>query len=132
MTNSAMAGWPATPTGKVRDTGTCFLLMIVTLGFYSLYWYYRVHREIQEHSGTGIGGPIALVLAIFVSPVMPFLSSNEVGNLYDRRGQTAPVSAITGLWPLLLGWFFLIGYIVWFVKTNDALNNHWRSLGAQG
>ena len=119
------------PIGQVRSTGTCILLTIVTLGFYTWYWYYKTHEEMKQHTGEGIGGGVALVLAIFVSIVMPFLSSNEVGNLYARRGQAKPVSAVTGLWFLLLGWFFFVGAIVWFVKTNGALNNYWRSLGAR-
>ncbi len=119
------------PIGQVRSTGTCVLLTIVTLGFYTLYWYFKTHEEMKRHSGTGIGGGVALILAIFVGIVMPFLSSNEVGGLYERRGQAKPVSAITGLWALLLGWFFFVGLIVWFVKTNGALNAYWRSLGAR-
>jgi hypothetical protein len=119
------------PVGKVRDTGTCFLLTIVTLGFYSLYWYYKTHEEMRRHSTNGLGGGIALLLAIFVGIVMPFLNSNEVGQLYSRRGQKPPVTALTGLWVLLLGWFFFVGLIVWFVKTNGALNAYWRSLGAR-
>jgi len=122
---------PMAPVGKIRDTGTCFLLMIVTLGIYSWVWYFKTHDEMKRHTGTGIGGGIALVLAIFVSIVMPFLSSNEVGHLYERRGQKPPVTALTGLWALLLGWFFFVGLIVWFVKTNGALNAYWRSLGAR-
>ena len=124
---------PATvaPLGKVRETGTCVLLTIVTLGFYTWYWFYKTHDEMKQHSGTGIGGGVALILAIFVGVVMPFLNSNEVGGLYERRGQARPVSAVTGLWVLLLGWFFLVGLIVWFVKTNGALNDYWRSLGAR-
>jgi hypothetical protein len=119
------------PVGKVRDTGTCILLTIVTLGFYTWYWYYKTHDEMRQHSGNGLGGGVALVLAIFVGIVMPFLTSNEVGDLYERRGHARPVSAATGLWALLLGWFFFVGLIVWFVKTNGALNAYWRSLGAR-
>jgi hypothetical protein len=119
------------PLGKVRDTGTCVLLTIVTLGFYTWYWFYKTHDEMKQHSGTGIGGGVALILAILVGIVMPFLSSNEVGGLYERRGQARPVSAVTGLWALLLGWFFFVGLIVWFVKTNGALNEYWRSIGAR-
>ncbi|HEY0948608.1 DUF4234 domain-containing protein [Nocardioides sp.] len=122
----------AGPIGEVRSTGTCILLTIVTLGFYSWYWYYKTHDEMKRHTGEGIGGAVALILAIFVGIVNPFLSSNEVGKLYQRRGQQAPVTAITGLWFLLLGWFFLVGAIVWFVKTNNALNEYWKSVGAQG
>jgi hypothetical protein len=125
------AGLATAPVGKVRDTGTCFLLMIVTLGIYGWVWYFKTHDEMKRHTGTGIGGGIALLVGIFVGIVMPFLSSNEVGHLYERRGHKAPVSALTGLWALLLGWFFFVGIIVWFVKTNGALNAYWRSLGAR-
>jgi uncharacterized protein DUF4234 len=127
-TQSISAG----PIGQVRSTGTCVLLTIVTLGFYTWYWYYKTHDELRRHSGTGLGGGVALILAIFVGIVMPFVTSNEVGGLYERRGQARPVSAATGLWALLLGWFFFVGLVVWFVKTNGALNDYWRSLGAQG
>jgi len=117
------------PVGQVRETGVCFLLMIVTLGFYSFYWYFKTHDEMKRHTGAGVGGGIALLLAIVVGIVMPFLSSNEVGQLYSRRGQKPPVTAITGLWVVLLGWFFFVGLIIWFVKTNRALNEYWQSLG---
>jgi len=80
------------------------------------------------HTGDGLGGGLALLLALLVGIVMPFLTASEVGRLYERRGQRPPVTGITGLWILLP----LVGAIVWFVKTNGALNTYWRSLGAQG
>jgi hypothetical protein len=85
----------------------------------------------KRHSGVGLGGGVALILAIFLGIVMPFFTPSEVGGLYERRGQAPPVSAVTGLWALLLGWLFFVGLIVWFVKTNGALNAYWRSLGAR-
>jgi uncharacterized protein DUF4234 len=119
---------PVGTVGKIRSTGTCILLTIVTLGIYSLVWYFKTHDEMKQHSGTGIGGAIALILGLFVGIAMPFLTAHEVGGLYQRRGQAEPVSAVTGLWVLLP----IIGSIIWFVKTNGALNAYWRSLGAQG
>ena len=123
----AHAGAPGMmPIGTVRSTGTCILLTIVTLGIYSWVWYFKTHEEMKQHSGTGLGGAVALILAIFVGPVMVFLTPHEIGGLYERRGQEKPVSAVTGLWILLP----LIGAIVWFVKSNGALNSYWRSVGA--
>jgi hypothetical protein len=119
------------PIGQVRSTGTCILLTVLTLGFYSWYWYFKTHEEMKRHSGVGLGGGVALILAIFLGIVMPFFTPSEVGGLYERRGQAPPVSAVTGLWALLLGWLFFVGLIVWFVKTNNALNAYWRSLGAR-
>ena len=127
----AYAAQPVTmPIGTIRSTGTCILLTIVTLGIYSLVWYFKTHEEMKQHSGTGLGGAIALILGLFVGVVMPFITAGEVGGLYERRGQARPVSAHDGA----VGSF---SYpcrrsIVWFVKTNGALNEYWRSVGAQG
>jgi hypothetical protein len=118
------------PLGEIRSTGKCILLAIVTLGIYSWFWYYSVHEEMKRHkNGDGLGGGLALVLTIFVGIVMPYITSDEVGKLYERRGQPKPVSALTGLW-YFPGIFILVGPIVWFVKTNHALNEYWASLGA--
>jgi hypothetical protein len=117
--------------GKVRGTGKCILLTVVTLGIYPIVWYYQTHEEMKQHSGQGLGGGIALVLALFVGIAMPYITSSEVGGLYERRGQAKPVSGLTGLW-YFPGIFLLgIGPIVWFVKTNGALNAYWSSLGAR-
>lgn len=120
---------PQPTVGKVRGTGTCILLAFVTFGIYPIVWYYKVHDEMKRHSGEGIGGAVALILALFVGIVMPYLTSSEVGGLYERRGMRRPVSGATGLW-YFPGIFILVGPLVWFVKTNGALNGYWRSLGA--
>ena len=122
----------ARPLGKVRTTWICVLLTFATLLLYPFYWFYATHDEMKRHTGRGVGGPIALVLAILLGIVSPFLSSHEVGRLYERSGQRLRVTAVTGLWFLLLGWLFLVGVIVWFVKTNEALNAYWRCFGVEG
>lgn len=109
--------------GKVRGTGFGIAIYIVTLGIYGWYWFFKSHDEMKRHSGQGIGGAIALLLAILAGIVMPFVTSHEVGKLYEARGQEPPVKAITGLWILLP----IVGAIVWFVKTNGALNDYWKS-----
>jgi hypothetical protein len=84
----------------------------------------------RRHSAQGLGGGVSLLIAFFVGFVSPFLVSAEVGQLYQRRDLQRPVGGATGLW-CLLGMFILIGPIIWFVKTNNALNAYWRSLGVR-
>src|SRR3954452_13248666 len=108
----APAQWarPAGPLGRIRPTGIAILLCIVTLGIYTLVYYYQTHEEMKRHSGDGLGGGLALVIALFVGIVSPSLLSNEVGTLYERTGRAKPVSAVTALWLLLP----IAGPIVWF------------------
>jgi uncharacterized protein DUF4234/cytochrome b/b6/petD-like protein len=118
------------PLGRTRSTGVCILLTVITFGIYPLFWYYAVHEEMKRHTRNGLGGGLALVLAFFVGFVMPYLTSSEVGNLYTARGQHPPVSGATGLW-YFPGVFLIVGPLVWFVKTNGALNAYWRSCGVR-
>ena len=122
-------GRPLGPTGKIRSTWAVIGLNIITLGIYSLYYYFATHEEMKRHSGEGVGGALGLVIAIFtLGLVTPFLFPNEVGNLYARQGRPRPVTATTGLW-VLLGSFIIVGPLVWLIKTNGALNAYWRSMG---
>jgi hypothetical protein len=121
---------PHGPIGQVRGTGVTILLFVVTLGIWGFVYYYQTHEEMKRHSGEGLGGVLALVLSIFIGIASPYLLSHEVGGLYERRGQRKPVSGVTGLW-VFPGIFLLVGPIIWFVKTNGALNAYWRSLGAR-
>ena len=52
----------------------------------------------KRHSGQGLGGGLALLLAFFVGFVMPYLTSNEVGDLYERSGRASrcPASPACG------------------------------------
>lgn len=127
-----VGGWPehydapAGPVGKERSTGLGLLLFVVTFGIYGLYWYFVVHDEMKRHTREGLGGPIALLIAVVVGPASPFFTSHEVGRLYERRGQEPPVDGLTGLW-VVPGFLLLVLPIVWFVKTNGALNAYWRT-----
>ncbi|CCH78970.1 conserved membrane hypothetical protein [Nostocoides japonicum T1-X7] len=118
------------PVGKIRSTGVCILLTLVTFGIYPLYWYFSVHDEMKRHSGQGIGGGLALLITFLGGVVTPFLTSSEIGNLYRSRGLPAPVSGATGLW-YFPGAFIVVGPLVWFVKTNGAINNYWRTVGTR-
>jgi Domain of unknown function (DUF4234) len=117
----------AGPIGKVRSPLVVLLLSIVTLGIYGLYYYYKVFQEMKDYSGEGLGGILGLLLSLFCGIVTVFLLPAEVGNLYSREGQKAPIGAVTGLWILLpiLGGFILL----W--KVQGRLNDFWRAKGAK-
>ncbi len=124
-------GAVAGPHGKIRGTGVCILLAVVTFGIYAVVWTYSVHEEMKRHTGRGLGGLVAALLQLFVGIVMPYVTAAEVGALHEARGRQKPVSGATGLW-YFPGIFILVGPLVWFVKTNGALNDYWRSQGVQG
>jgi hypothetical protein len=121
---------PAGPIGQVRSTGLQILLFIVTLGIWGFFYFFQTHEEMKRHTGEGLGGVIALLINIFAGIASPYLLSHEVGQLYERRGWPRPVSALTGLW-FFPGMLILVGPLVWFIQTNSALNDYWRSVGAR-
>jgi len=121
---------PMGPVGRVRNTWAVMGLSIITLGIYSLVYYYLTHEEMKKHTGEGLGGGIALLISFFVGFVSPFLLSHEVGNLYARHGRPQPVTALTGLW-VIPGFLIVVGPFIWLFQTNGALNDYWRSVGAR-
>src|SRR5829696_3635573 len=104
----AQYGPPQGPIGQIRPTGMIMLLFFVTLGIWSLVYYFQTHEEMKRHTGEGVGGVIALVIAIIFGLINPFLLSHEVGQLYARQGKEPPVSALTALW-FFPGIFILVG-----------------------
>jgi hypothetical protein len=120
----------ATPShgavGNTRSVGLSILWAILTLGIYCYYWVYKTHEETKQYSGEGVGGGLGFVIYFLVSPVTWFLVPSEVGKLYAKDGQHAPVTGITGLWILLP----FAGPFVWFIKVQGALNRFWTAKGA--
>jgi Domain of unknown function (DUF4234) len=114
------------PLGKVRNPWAVIGFSIITLGIYSLYWQYQVFREMKDYSGEGIGGPIALVIAILIGIVNVFLLPSEIGNLYQRNGQEKPVRGVSGFWAFIP----IAGFFIWVIKTQGALSRFWTAHGA--
>lgn len=113
------------PLGKLRSPAAVIIFSIITFGIYLLVYWFKTFNELKDHNGTGIGGGIGLVLGLFVGVVNPFILGSEVSETYSRRSQEPPVSWKTGFWILLP----LIGFIIWAVKVQGALNRYWESLG---
>jgi Domain of unknown function (DUF4234) len=129
MTEAAAPAPPAAaagPLGQQRGVWFVALIGLITLGIYLIYWAYKTGDEIKRYSGEGLGGVLWLVIWIVIGIVMWFVSPSEVGRLYSREGQHPPVSGKTGFWMFLP----LVGYFVWVIKVQGALNRFWESKGA--
>jgi hypothetical protein len=113
----------ARPVGKVRSPAAVVIFSIITLGIYFLYWTYQVFRELKEYTSQGIGPIIGLVIALVIQPVNWFVMPSEIGNMYAADGLSKPVSGKTGFWNLIP----LIGWIIWMVKIQGALNRRWEA-----
>ena len=114
------------PLGQQRGPWFVALIGLITFGIYWIYWYYKTGDEVKRYSGEGLGGVLWLVIALVIGIVMWFVTPSEVGNLYERDGKEKPVSGKTGFWMLLP----LVGYFVWTIKVQGALNRFWESKGA--
>ena len=110
------------PIGKPRGVLFVILLSIITLGIYHLYWTYKVYDEMKRYTGEGIGGVLGLVIAIIINPINWFVMPSEIGKMYRRGGQSAPMTGWTGLWVILP----IVGWFVWTVKVQRALNHYWE------
>jgi hypothetical protein len=114
------------PPGKVRSPVAVIIFSIITLGIYTLYWYYVVFEDLKVRTGQGVGGVVGLLLGLCIGIVNVFLLPAEVGNMYAAEGLEKPVSGLTGFWTLIP----LVGFIIWVVKVQGAMNRRWESSGA--
>jgi hypothetical protein len=114
------------PVGKRRGVLFVLLLSLVTFGIYTIYWAYKTHEEMKQHTGEGLGGVLGLVIWILISPVSAFVIPSEVRKMYARDGRASPITGWTGLWFFPFG-ILVIPLIVWFVKVQGALNRYWES-----
>ncbi len=114
------------PLGKQRIGVAVPLLSLITLGIYWLVYLYKTHAEIKRHSAVGLGGGPALVIAIFLGFLSPFLLGNDVRSVRTANGLAPRVSWATGFWT----WLPLIGVFVFTARVQNALNDFWVSQGA--
>lgn len=99
------------------------LLSLVTLGIYGFYWQYVTFNELKAYSGEGIGGGLGILLAFIFGIPTAFVLPSEAGHLYGKAGQNEPISVTTGFWHFIP----FVGWIVWTIKVQRALNDYWKS-----
>lgn len=111
------------PVGKPRNPWAVVGLSLITLGIYRIYWEYRSFTDLRSFTGEGIGGGWGLALAIAFPIANSFLLPSEIGRIQRGENKLEPVSGLTGLWIFIP----FVGWIVWTVMMQSALNQMWAS-----
>jgi len=113
------------PLGKERGVGFVIVLTLVTLGIYSIYWYYVTYADLKRHRGEGVIAIVGLLLVFVIYGY--FMLPQYVGRMYRAEGNdNPPVSGLTGLW----GFVPYVGGFIYLAKVQGALNNYWKAKGA--
>ena len=98
---------------KRRNLAMQVLLMIVTLGLYSIYWFYVTSKEMIEYKT--LDGSAALWTLLSIIPLL---------NLYAEYKQGEAVEALTegsiNRWIIFILWL-IFSPAVWFI-TQTELN----------
>lgn len=113
------------PVGKIRNPWVVLILSIVTLGIYSIIWYYSIFEELRNWRKQGWNGIIFLLLFLFFGVALiaiPWLIPAYIGRMYEEDDKIKPISGLTGFWVLLP----IIGGIVWIFKIQNNLNTFWE------
>lgn len=114
------------PIGRPKSAGTTILLTILTCGIWNMVWIYQTHEDLKSYRSEGIGGPVALVIALVFSVALFFTVPMEIEQMYREEGLQPPVTTSWGLWFLLP----IVGNFVWYFKVQRALNDFWVARGA--
>jgi len=109
-------------------------LIIITLGIYSLFWYYRVNREMRD-IGRDFGdaelaatNPVLSVLAMVI-PIANLVSLHKTGK---RVQATQRATTSGGDYSMGVHWLLAIFTGLWPLYTQHSLNAVWNRTLAMG
>lgn len=103
-------------------------LVLITIGIYGFYWYYKVNEEIKRYTGDQTISPSRSLLAVipgFLLIVPPFIAyyntSNHIVRMQEQRGLASQIS------PALV---VILGLVIWIgmaAYVQEHLNRVWES-----
>ncbi|HVS99501.1 MAG TPA: DUF4234 domain-containing protein [Solirubrobacterales bacterium] len=116
---------------KIRNPWAVALLPFITLGIYTLVWWYRINKEMKaygELKGYDLGrSPMSSLLAFFPGSliIVPALVS-----LWRGTQRVQGTAAVAGRDPVN-GWLALILYLIFlpalYAYLQVSLNNVWKA-----
>lgn len=108
-------------------------LVLITLGIYGFYWFYKVNQEIKTYTKDETISPGRSLLAVipgFLLIVPPFIAyyntANHIVDMQQRRGITSQIS------PALV---VILGLVIWIgmaAYVQEHLNRVWDSAATPG
>jgi hypothetical protein len=106
-------------------------LVLITIGIYGFYWYYKVNEEIKRYTGDQTISPSRSLLAVipgFLLIVPPFIAyyntANHIVRMQEQRGIGSQIS------PALV---VILGLVIWIgmaAYVQEHLNRVWESAAA--
>lgn len=106
-------------------------LVLITLGIYGLYWFYKVNEEIQRYTGDQTISPSRSVLAVFPGLLLivpPFIAyyntANHIVRMQEQRGLASQIS------PALVVILGILIMIAMAAYVQEHLNRVWDSAAA--
>jgi hypothetical protein len=97
---------------KYRNMFVQVLLMVITFGLYSLYWFYQTANEIKAHTKDEEAAP-TLWLILMIVPLGIFYSYYKYCEMYAKM-----CSEKIDKWILMIIWFFFAPGL-WFLVQRD-------------
>lgn len=107
-------------------------LVIITLGIYQLFWYYRVNREMKD-IGTAFGDTELGASSPGMSVVAMFIPIVNLVSLHNTGKRIRQVQQLTGRpveYSLGLHWALAIFTGLWPLYAQHNLNNVWTTAAA--
>jgi len=97
---------------KYRDMWVQVALMVVTLGIYSIYWFYQTSKEMKNLSNDPYAEPGLWTLLLFV-PFGALYSDYKYGELYVKTFESN-----LDKWIIFILWMFF-SPAVWYIVQRD-------------
>jgi hypothetical protein len=123
---------------KVRDEGLVILWSILTLGIYTLVWYYKINREMrdfgQAHGDEKLGNsnPVLSILAVTIGSLVivpPIVSYWKTTGRIRRMQRACNVAPLEG-WVIAI--LYVVGIFIFFTLiaippyVQSGLNKVWK------
>jgi hypothetical protein len=129
---------PSGERAKIRDEGLVLLWSVLTLGIYTMVWYYRINREMRDfgraHGDEKLAksNPVLSILAVTLGSL---LIVPAIVSYWKTTGRLRRMQGLCNV-TLTEGWLIAVLYVVgWFIiltlpgipaYVQSGLNKVWR------